>query len=79
MNGPFSTSLRRCGTKEIKRLTQNQGNNEEPTPVAGWSFRRFQQHAVGHREMYLMDVTGRYQHKLSTGKGAYLTPFWVRY
>ena len=40
---------------------------------------RLAAHGLALQKMYLMDVTGRYQHKLSTGKGAYLTPFWVRY
>ena len=68
-----------AGTKEIKRLTQNQGNNEEPTWSPDGRFIAFSSTRSGTAKMYLMDVTGRYQHKLSTGKGAYLTPFWVRY
>ncbi|MBV70496.1 MAG: translocation protein TolB [Myxococcales bacterium] len=67
------------GTKEIKRLTQNQGNNEEPTWSPDGRFIAFSSTRSGTAKIYLMDQTGRYQHKLSTGTGAYLTPFWVRY
>jgi TolB protein len=65
-------------TKEIRRLTQNQGNNEEPTWSPDGRFMAFTSTRTGKSKLYLMDKTGRYQNQISTGTGAYLTPFWVR-
>jgi len=65
-------------TKEIRRLTQNQGNNEEPTWSPDGRFMAFTSTRTGKSKLYIMDKTGRYQNKISTGTGAYLTPFWVR-
>ena len=63
----------------IQRLTQNQGNNEEPTWSPDGRFLAVVSTRKGKSKLYIMSKDGRYQTRISTGKGAYYTPFWVRY
>jgi TolB protein len=65
-------------TGKIQRLTQNQGNNEEPTWSPDGRFIMFTSTRDGGAQLYLMSEDGRTQTRISTGKGEYFTPFWVR-
>ena len=62
----------------ITRLTQNQGNNEEPTWSPDGRYLVFTSTRGGRSELYLSNPDGRFQRKLSTRDGDYLTPAWGR-
>lgn len=65
-------------TGNITRLTQNQGNNEEPTWSPDGRFVAFTSTRDGGSALYLSTADGRWQTRISNGKGEYLTPAWQR-
>ena len=61
---------------QIARLTQNQGNNEEPTWSPDGRYIAFTSTRDGGSQLYIMTADGRFQTRISRGKGGYLTPHW---
>ncbi len=66
------------GDGQIARLTQNQGNNEEPTWSPDGRYIAFTSTRSGESKLFIMTGDGRVQTRVSTGKGEYLTPSWVK-
>lgn len=64
------------GSGKIERLTQNQGNNEEPTWSPDGNYLAFTSTRDGGSHIYLSTGDGRYQTKITQGKGGFLTPAW---
>jgi len=62
----------------VDRLTQNQGNNEEPSWSPDGRYVAFTSTRSGKSKLYIMTADGRFQTKVSTGKGQYMTPSWGR-
>ena len=62
----------------IKRLTQNQGNNEEPSWSPDGRYLAFTSTRSGESKLYIMTADGRFQTMVSAGKGQYMTPSWGR-
>jgi TolB protein len=65
-------------TGEVQRVTQDQGNNEEPSFSPDGRYLIFSSTRSGESKLYLSTVDGRVQHPVSQGKGEYLTPAWQR-
>ncbi|NOZ84805.1 MAG: Tol-Pal system beta propeller repeat protein TolB [Deltaproteobacteria bacterium] len=63
-------------TKEIKRLTQDQGNNENPSWAPNGRFLTFASSREGIYKIYVMDEDGSNQRKISRGTGSFTTPEW---
>ncbi|MCB9536878.1 MAG: PD40 domain-containing protein [Myxococcales bacterium] len=66
------------GSGQISRLTQNQGNNEEPSFSPDGRYIAFTSTRDGSSQIYIMTADGRFQTRISRGKGGYLTPHWGR-
>jgi len=66
------------GDGSITRLTQNQGNNEEPTWSPDGRYVAFTSTRTGSSQLWIMTADGRVQNRVSTGKGGYITPHWGR-
>jgi TolB protein len=64
------------GSGKIERLTQNQGNNEEPTWSPDGNYVAFTSTRDGGSHIYLSTGDGRYQTRITKGKGGFLTPAW---
>lgn len=65
-------------TGEIRRVTQDQGDNEEPSFSPDGRFLVFSSTRTGEPKLFLSTVDGSRQHLLSRGRGEYLTPSWQR-
>ena len=74
----FDVFVVRVSDSVITRLTQNQGNNEEPTWSPDGRYLAFTSTRSGRSEVYLSNPDGRFQRKLNTREGVYLTPSWGR-
>ena len=74
----FDVFTVRVSDSVITRLTQNQGNNEEPTWSPDGRYLAFTSTRSGRSEVYLSNPDGRFQRKLNTREGTYLTPSWGR-
>lgn len=62
-------------TKEIRRLTQDQGNNEEPSFAPDGLHIVFTSTREGRSQVWVMAVDGSNQRRLTTN-GHYVTPAW---
>jgi TolB protein len=62
----------------IARITQNQGNNEEPDWAPNGRYLVFSSTRSGESKLYISTEDGRVQTPISTGKGEYTTPTWGR-
>jgi TolB protein len=62
-------------TSELKRLTQNQGNNEVPSFSPDGRHITFSSTRTGKSEIYIMTADGFTQRQLTKG-GGYMTPHW---
>ncbi len=65
-------------TGEVARVTQDQGNNEEPSFSPDGRYLIFSSTRSGEAKLFLSTLDGRVQHPVSQGKGEYLTPAWQR-
>ena len=74
----FDVFTVRVSDSVVTRLTQNQGNNEEPTWSPDGRYLAFTSTRSGRSEVYLSNPDGRFQRKLNTREGTYLTPSWGR-
>ena len=63
-------------TGQIERLTQNQGNNEEPTWSPDGNYIAFTSTRDGGSHIYIATADGRYQTRITKGRGGFLTPSW---
>ena len=63
-------------THEIKRLTQDQGNNEEPSYSADGRLIVFTSNRAGAKKVYVMAADGSHQRMVFSGPGDCETPAW---
>ncbi len=63
-------------TKKIIRLTQNQGNNEEPSFSPDGRHIVFVSDRDGKDDLYHMNSDGSHQIRITSGPGEYMTPSW---
>jgi TolB protein len=63
-------------TTDIRRLTQDQGNNEHPTFSPDGNLVVFSSTRTGESKLYVMNADGSNQRLISRGKGEYTTPEW---
>lgn len=61
----------------ITRLTQDQGNNRDPTWAPGGKYIAFVSDRDGDNALWIMTADGRYQYKIGE-KGGASTPSWAR-
>ena len=60
---------------KISRVTQDQGNNEEASFAPNGQMLVFTSTRNGHRELYVSNLDGSFQKKISSA-GDYWTPYW---
>jgi TolB protein len=63
-------------TGEVKRLTQDQGNNEEPTFAPNGRLIIFTSTRLGAPHLFVMTTDGSAQLPLPADRGSYATPDW---
>ncbi|MBI3074516.1 MAG: Tol-Pal system beta propeller repeat protein TolB [Deltaproteobacteria bacterium] len=64
---------------DIERLTQDQGNNEEPSYSPDGRLMTFISSRTGARQVWVMSSRGFNQRQISRGKGGYSKPAWSRW
>jgi len=61
---------------DIKRLTQDMGNNESPSWSPDAKHIVFASDRSGESKLYIMNADGSNQRKITMEKGEYATPAW---
>ena len=63
-------------TRQVKRLTQDQGNNEDPTWAPSGRFLALSSTRDGGPDIFVMNEDGSKQQRISRGAGGFTTPAW---
>jgi len=60
----------------LRKLTENQGNNEDPCWSADGRYLVFSSNRDGAYHLYLMNANGQNQRKITDFKGEQTSPSW---
>ncbi|MFH0843982.1 MAG: Tol-Pal system beta propeller repeat protein TolB, partial [Pseudomonadota bacterium] len=75
-NGRFDIYTVNPGGSNLTRLTDNQGNNEEPCWSSDGRYIIFSSNREGKYQLYLMNANGQNQRRLFSKSGSQTSPSW---
>lgn len=75
-NGRFDIFTINPDGSDLRRLTENQGNNEDPCWSPDGRYIVFSSNRDGRYHLYLMNANGQNQRKLTSKRGEQTSPSW---
>lgn len=78
-NGRFDIYAMDSDGRNLRRLTENQGNNEDPCWSPDGRYVVFSSNREGPYHLYIMNANGQNQRRISFSKGEQTSPSWSPY
>lgn len=75
-DGSFDVFTVDVATGRITRITQANGDNEDPSWSPDGRFLAFSSNRSGSHHIWMATANGAHQVQLTTGKGGYTNPDW---